>query len=194
MYFIRQCFNLVMIFLVKKMTSIKVTCCSCFIDQCICFCKTKTDFDRITLTDSDLFLKEKRDHCILNGPLIYVEYIIACFDCFTFQLWNLSIENIRLFDTVACRFTFTDPYNFGEEFDDDVFTGNAQFSQQNNLLKRVELEKFFLKNNISDCFFRQPKHKSCFTSMQRYQFSYFCTECKKIYCKFFEKDLHVFWS
>ena len=175
------------------MRSTKVTCCSCFINESICFCKTKNDFDSITSTNIDLFIKEKRDHCILSGPMIYTEYIIACFDCFTFQLWNLSIDNIRLFDTVGCRFTFIDPFNFGEEFDDDIFTGNNQFIEENNLLSRAELEKIFLKNNVSDCFFRRPKHKSCFTSMQKYKFSYFCTECKKIYYNFFEKDLYVFW-
>ena len=81
------------------MTSTKVTCCSCFINQSICFYKTKNDFDSITSTNIDLFIKEKRDHCIRRGPIIYTEYIIACFHCFTFQLWNLSIDNIRLFDS-----------------------------------------------------------------------------------------------
>ena len=176
------------------MTSTKVTCCSCFIDACICFCKTKNDFDSITSTNFDLFIKEKRQHCVVNGPIIYTEYVIACLDCFTFHMWNLSIENIRLFDTVACRFTYSDPFNYGEEFQDDIFVGNNQFAQENNLLSCNEREKLFKKSlNISDCFFRQPKHKSCFTSIQKHKFSYFCTECKNTYCKFFQKDLHVIW-
>ena len=177
------------------MTSTKITCCSCFIDVFIYFCTKKNDdFDSITSTNSDLFIKERREHCVVNGPIIYTEYVIVCLDCFTFQVWNLSIENIRFFDTVACRFTFGDPYNYGEDFHDDIFVGNNQFERENNLLTRNEREKLFKKSlNIGDCFFRQPKHKSCFTSLQKHKFSYFCTECKNIYHKVFEKDLHVFY-
>ena len=62
----------------------------------------------------------------------------------------------------------------------DELTLIANYICSNLNAPRVELEKIFLKNNVSDCFFRRPKHKSCFTSMQKYKFSYFCTECKKI--------------
>ena len=175
--------------------TIKVTCCSCFFDQCV-WLTTQNNrdikFDKIRLTDSDIFVKEKKHHFILNGPLLYFEYLISCFDCFTFQLWNLTIQDIRLFDTVNCRFTFSDPYNYGEDFGDDIFTGNEQFLEEYN--DRATLEKIFLKSNITDYFFRQPKHKSCFTSMQLCRYSYFCSQCKEIYCKYFKKDLHVFCS
>ena len=156
--------------------------------------KNDADFDSITSTNSDFFIKERRDHYIVNGPIMYTEYVISCLDCYTFQVWNLSIENIRLFDTVACRFTFSDQYNYGEEFEDDIFVGNNQFERENNVLTRNEREKLFKQSlNISDSFFRKPKHKSCFTSIQKQRFSYFCTECKNIYHKVFEKDLHVFY-
>ena len=101
------------------MRSIKVTCCSCFFDQCV-WLSSQPDhdikFNEIQSTKSDVFIKDKRYH------LFYIEYVIACLDCFTFQLWNLTIRNIRLFDTVDCRFTFSDHFNFGEEF----FIGNDQ--------------------------------------------------------------------
>ena len=176
------------------MTRTKVTCCSCFIERCVCFCETKANFEDLTSANFDLFIKETREHCVLNGPLIYTEHVIACLDCFMFQLWNLSIEDIRIFDTVACRFTYSDPFNYGEEFYDDIFVGNNQFFRENGLLSRSEQEELFRKTlNMSNYFFRQPKHKSCFTSLQKQNFTYFCTECKNTYYKFFEKDLHTFW-
>ena len=112
------------------MKSIKVTCCSCFFDQCV-WLSTQSDHDtkfyEIQSIKSDIFIKEKRYHRISSGFLFYIEYVISCFDCFTFQLWNLTIKNIRLLDTVDCRFTYSDHFNFGEEFCDDVFIGNNQF-------------------------------------------------------------------
>ena len=116
------------------------------------------------------------------------------FGLFYFSIMELNYKKIRLFDTVDCRFTFSDHFNFGEEFGDDIFIGNDQFSYQNNLLDRAALEKIFFQSNVCDYFFRQPKHKSCFASIQVCRYSYFCTNCKKLYCKFFEKDLHVFWK
>ena len=176
------------------MTSVKVTCCSCFFDQCICL-STQDDrdtfFDKIMLDNVDIFIKEKRNHCVLNGPLLYTEYVISCFHCFTFQLWNLTIENIDLFNTVQCSFTYADPFNFGEDFSDDIFVGNEHL--KNNNLSRAELEQIFLKSYISSYFFTQPSHKSCFASMQLCRYSFFCSKCKQLYCDSFLKDLHVFW-
>ena len=82
------------------MTRTKVVCCSCFIDKCVYFCETNPNFEDLTYNNF-YFIKETREHCVLNGPLIYTEHVIACLDCFMFQLWNLSIEDIRIFDTVA---------------------------------------------------------------------------------------------
>ena len=85
------------------MTRTKVTCCSCFIERCVCFCEMKANFEDLMSANFDLFIKETREHCVLNGPLIYTEHVIACLDCFMFQLWNLSIENIRIFDKILRR-------------------------------------------------------------------------------------------
>ena len=71
------------------MRSIKVTCCFCFFffffDQCV-WLSTRADhdikFEEIKLNKSDLFIKDKRYHRISNGPLFYIEYVIACLDCF----------------------------------------------------------------------------------------------------------------
>ena len=176
------------------MSKTRVACCSCFIEKCVFFCKTKCNFEDLMSTNSELFIKERRQHSLfLDGPVIYTEYVIVCLDCFTFQLWNLSIEDIRIFDTVGCRFTYSDPFCFGEEYSDDIFTGNGQFAAENALLTFEEREALFRKSlNIGDHFFRQPTHKSCFTSLQKLKYEFFCTECKNIYYKFFEKELHVF--
>ena len=166
------------------MISIKITCCSCFIEK-------KSQFDSVK-SNFELFVKEKREHHALNGLMFFTEYIMVCLDCFTFQMWNLSIDDIRVFDTIACRFTYIDPTN--NNFEDDIFVGNNRFLGECDLLSRSERYKIFKHSvNIGDHFFRQPKHKSCFTSMQKYTLDFFCTECKSIYCKFFEKDLHCFY-
>ena len=129
------------------MRSIKVTCCSCFFDQCV-WLSTQADHDikfKEIKSNKDLFIKDKRYHRILNGPLFYIEYVIACLDCFTFQLWNLTIQNLCLFNTDYCRFTFSDHFSFGEEFGDDIFVGNDQFSFENRRLDQAALKKSFRK-------------------------------------------------
>lgn len=172
--------------------NIKVKSCSCFFEQCVWLTMQSNpdvEFDKIA-KGIDLFVKEKQHHFIYGGSLLYVEYLISCIDCFTFQLWNLTIENIRIFDTVDCQFTFSDTFNFGEEFHDDVFIGNNDFFSQNH--DRKTLEQMFIKSNIADHFFRQPKHKSCFASLSLCRYRYFCSQCRNIYCHYFEQDLHFY--
>ena len=175
--------------------TIKIVSCSCFFDQCIYLTTCSNSdiyFDSITSNDRDIFIKEKR-HRIFDGRISYVEYVISCFDCFAFQLWNLTIQNVQLLNTVNCRFTFSDPFNYGQEFCDDVFIGNGQFFEENELLVD-QIWNNFLSSNILEHFCKQPRHKSCFASIQVCRYMYFCPECKKLYCLFFEGDLHVFWS
>ena len=67
------------------MTRTKVVCCSCFIDKCVYFCETKPNFEDLTYNNF-YFIKETREHCVLNGPLIYTEHvmlasIVFCFNC-----------------------------------------------------------------------------------------------------------------
>ena len=171
------------------MIRIRISSCSCFIEKVL-----KCSFEDI-FTNSELFIKEIREERLfLDTLVIYTEYVIACLDCFTFQLWNLSIENIGIFDSVDCRFTFSDPFLFGEEYYDDVCTGNRQFDTENALLSFDERQAIFRKRiNTGDLFFRQPSHKSCFTSLDKLKYEFFCTNCKKIYSNFFEKQLHVFY-
>ena len=89
------------------MSRIRVACCSCFIEKCVFFCKTKCNFEDLMSTNSELFIKETRQHSLFpDSPVIYTEYVIACLDCFTFQLWNLSIEDIRIFDTIDIAIHF----------------------------------------------------------------------------------------
>ena len=56
-----------------------------------------------------------------------------------------------------------------------VFGLLYQFSYHNNLLNRAVFQ-----SNVTDHFFRQPKHKSCFTSIQVCRYCYFCTNCKEL--------------
>ena len=187
MYFIGLYFNFLVIM------NIKITCCSCFIEKCIWFVKTQIDFTLVKF-DTELFVKQKREHRFCNGLLSFTEYIVVCLNCFTFQLWNLSIEDIRIFDTTACRFTYNTVVSYGDDFDEDIFIGNNQFLHEIDTLTRAERHEIFKRRvNIADHFFRRPKHQSCFTSLQKYNLDFFCTQCKSIYCKFFEKHLHCFY-
>lgn len=79
---------------------------------------------------------------------------------------------------------------FGDTFNDDIFVGDHQFvvlkyfQPREQLLAMTEREKIV--------FLKRPMYKSCFTSLRKKRYKYFCTSCKKIYNNFFEKKLHVF--
>ena len=89
----------------------------------------------------------------------------------------------------------TDRFTYSDDFDNDIFTGNSQFVVENYFLSREQRELLFLNGGSNiDNFIRQPLHKSCFTSLQKNRYRFFCTTCKKVYNEFFERRLHVFSS
>ena len=102
---------------------------------------------------------------------------------------------MTIFDNINCRFVTCDTFTYGDSFDDDIFTGNSQFVVENWFLSREARELLFLSSGSNtDNFIRRPLHKSCFTTLQKNRYRFFCTTCKKIYNEFFESDLHVFSS
>ena len=79
---------------------------------------------------------------------------------------------------------------FSDDFDSDIFVGNTQYVVENTLYLAEEMELFFNGEEID--FIRQPLHKSCFVSLKKKRYLFFCTTFKKAYNDFFEKELHVF--
>ena len=57
------------------MSRIRVVCCSCFIEKCVFFCQTKCNFDELMSTNSELFIKETREHSLFSIVHLYI-YIL----------------------------------------------------------------------------------------------------------------------
>ena len=143
------------------------------------------------------FIKEIRTvRTYIDGRILVKNTIIvSCVKCFEFQLFQLSSQANSIFDTINCRFVTTDCFSYSDDFTNDIFTGNSQFVVENYFLSREQRELLFLNaGSNTDNFSRQPLHKSCFTSLQKNRYRFFCTTCKKVYNEFFESRLHVFSS
>ena len=80
---------------------------------------------------------------------------------------------------------------FSDDFDSDIFVGNTQYVAENTLYLAEEMELFFNGEEI-DCI-RQPLHKSCFVSLKKKRYRFFCTTCKKAYNDFFWKRIACFF-
>ena len=183
------------------------TCC-CFVDKAVWFVNQPQPFPlwhfdhvkrqtRIEDIIEKKFIKEIRTvRTYIDGQiLIKNTMIVSCVKCYGFQLFHLSSQVNSIFDTINCRFVMTDRFSYSDDFTNDIFTGNSQFVVENYFLPRELREQLFLNDGSkTDNFGRQPLHKSCFTSLQRSHYRFFCSTCKKVYNEFFERRLHVFSS
>ena len=183
------------------------TCC-CFVDKAVWFVNQFQPFPlwqfdhvkrqtRIEDIIEEKFIKEIRTvRTYIDGRILVKNTIIvSCVKCFEFQLFQLSSQANSIFDTINCRFVTTDCFSYSDDFTNDIFTGNSQFVVENYFLSREQRELLFLNaGSNTDNFSRQPLHKSCFTSLQKNRYRFFCTTCKKVYNEFFESRLHVFSS
>ena len=183
------------------------TCC-CFVDKAVWFVNQFQPFPlwqfdhvkrqtRVEDIIEEKFIKEIRTvRTYIDGRILVKNTIIvSCVKCFEFQLFQLSSQANSIFDTINCRFVTTDCFSYSDDFTNDIFTGNSQFVVENYFLSREQRELLFLNaGSNTDNFIRQPLHKSCFTSLQKNRYRFFCTPCKKVYNEFFESRLHVFSS
>ena len=180
--------------------------CSCFIEKAVWFVNLpEKQGRRIQLFDhvreqtslQDIierkFIKQVRTKRVCPG-ILQNTIIVSCVDCFYFQLLLLSVNDRTIFDTINCRFVTTSPTAFGDSFDDEIYVGNSQFVVENYFFNREVREMLFGTYVEAVNFERRPLHKSCFTSLQKKRYRFFCTTCKKIYNEFFESRLHVFTS
>ena len=179
--------------------------CSCFIDKSVWFINLPEnqsrklwlfDHARTQTAVQDIldnkFIKEirsKRTAGVLQNTIV-----VSCINCYYFQLLLLSFENNSIFDTINCRFTTPLMSTFGDSYDDEAFVGNSQFVVENYFFSREMKQMLFGDYVEADGFLERPLHKSCFTSLQKKRYRFFCTTCKKIYNEFFENRLHVFKS
>ena len=180
-----------------RKTTIKV--CFGFLDRAVWFIdnsrllpywvfnrKVKNEDD--TVNDDERFILERR---ISNDNFIFKQTIVcSCMDCFRFQVSISSDENFSCLSNVDCRFVKKDLNVFDDTFNDDIFVGDHQFVVQRYFQPREQLDAITEREKI--VFLKRPLHKSCFTSLRKKSYKYFCTTCKKIHNDFFEKKLHVF--
>ena len=183
--------------------------CSCFVDKAIWFVNLSKNqsckpwlFDHVR-TQTQLqdiienkFIKEVRTtRTLIDGKSVVKNtVVVSCVDCFNFQLFLLSFVEKSIFDMIDCRFVTRDSSSFDDYYSSDIFTGNGQFVVENYFFSRQQRELLFMNESNNDDFSRQPLHKSCFTSLQKKRYQFFCTTCKKVYNEFFESRLHVFSS
>ena len=183
--------------------------CSCFIDRSVWFINLSqkqvvnpfyfemSDFEngnRIVDIVENKFIKDVREtKIIIDGKIIHKNTIvISCDDCFKFQLFLISRDEESMLDPLNCRFVTSDVFTYDDDYSSDIFTGNSQFVIENYFYSREQRELLFRDGNVELA--KCPLHKSCFTSLQKKRYRFFCTTCKKAYNDFFEKNLHTFSS
>ena len=188
-----------------KKTVIKT--CSCFVDKAVWFVNLSQKrivnpwrFDcvrsenRLLDIIENKFIKEVRSTKNLVDEKICLKdtIVISCVDCFEFQLFLLSSEENCMLDTLNCRFVTSDCCTYGDDYSDEIFIGNSQFVHENYFYSREQREFLFRNGGVK--LSKQPLHKSCFISLQKKRYRFFCTTCKRAYNEFFESKLHVFSS
>ena len=180
--------------------------CSCFVDKAIWFVNLSQkrvvnpwQFDCVRSENQLLdiienkFIKEVLTKNLVDEKICLKDTIVvSCVDCFEFQLFLLSSEENCMLDTLNCRFVTSDFCTYGDDYSDEIFIGNSQFVHENYFYSREQRE--FLFRNGSVKLSKQPLHKSCFISLQKKRYRFFCTTCKRAYNELFESKLHVFSS
>ena len=179
--------------------------CSCFIDKSVWFVNLSQkravnpfSFDcvgpenRILDIIGNKFIKDIRTTKIpVDEKTCFKKTIvISCVDCFEFQLMLISLQENSMLDTLNCRFVTSDCSTFDDDYSSDIFAGNSQFFNENYFYSHEQREFLFRNSNVELA--KKPLHKSCFTSLQKKRYWFFCTTCKRAYNKFFESKLYVF--
>ena len=125
------------------------------------------------------FIKEIRTIKTIDDKNLVQKNIIvvSCVNCFEFQLFLISLEENSMLDTLNCRFVTSDCFTYGDDYSDDIFTGNSQFVCENYFYSREQKELLFRDGDVK--LSKQPLHKSCFTSLQKKTLSFFAQPAKK---------------
>ena len=178
-----------------------IRCCSCFLDRAIWFLNSpdySVQLWRFACfkIEEERFIKENKPTVEQQNGVVVLnnKMTVCCVKCFNFQLFHLSSQEnmMTIFDNLECRFVTIDSFTYGDGFDDDIFIGNSQFDVENFLLTPAQRDELFkrMSKNL-DSFLRRPEKKSCFTSLQKKSYTYFCATCKNIYDEFFKRELYL---
>ena len=159
--------------------------CSCFIDQSVWFVNSMSCLQRFDafvyandLVSGDVFIYEKKSTTTTS------EIIVCCLECFEFLLTCFSIEEefIDLLNKIDCLYVVEEPFCYNSL----IYIGNDIFNRYNEYNPKSTkeiLEKYFKKH---------PHEKSCFTSIGKYSYEYFCFSCKEIFKTLFLQKLFYF--
>ena len=171
-------FNFCYVNLVKRSMKKKVVfSCSCFIDQSVWFVNSMSCLQRFDtlvyandLVSGDVFIYEKKSTTTTS------EIIVCCF--------SIEEEFIDLLNKIDCLYVVEEPfcYNYFIYIGNDRFIFNGNDEHESKSTKDI-LEKYFKKH---------PDEKSCFTSIEKYSYEYFCFSCKEIFKTLFLQKLFYF--
>lgn len=169
----------------------RVFCCSCFIDQAQYFVdrlKFMWEFDPFLFKDfkicGNVFIYERMfNYKFVDDDVYYVTtLIVCCLDCFNFLVYDLSSVEETIFDKIDCDFVIEEAFCY----DSYIYSGNDRFhfESSNSNVKST-------KERVEEFFFKSPKKKSCYTSLAKTYYKYFCYTCKDLFMEVFLKKLHL---
>lgn len=171
-----------------------VYCCSCFIDSAAWFTDNmllhtwEFDFvvpDKDSKIDDKVFVYEKSFQIDYIDTIEYLnKIIVCCVECFEFMLHFESAKDDFLFDEINCNYVYEDMFCFNSQ----IFAGNDRFQFD----VRQPNDSSSAKDILKKYFVNVPEVKSCFTSLQRYYYKYFCFQCRDFFKKVFLKNLYKF--
>ena len=171
-----------------------VYCCSCFIDNAVWFTENMSLHTwelNLTILDKDgqcndnVFVYETSYQIDYNDSTEYLNNIIfCCVECFEFILRIESGKDNFQFDDIDCNYVYEDTFCF----DFQTYYGNDHF--QFDVTQPVDIR---CTNDILRKYFTNaPEVKSCFTSLQKYYYNYFCFQCRDFFKKVFLRNLYKF--
>ena len=159
--------------------------CSCFIDQSVWFVNSTCCFERFDaflyvndVISADVFIYEKKSTSVTS------EIIVCCLECFEFLLTCLSMEDefIDLLNKMDCLYVVEEAFCYNSF----IYIGNHRFINQNYDEHEFKSTRDILEKH----FIKFPSEESCFSSLQKYYYGYFCFSCKEIFKRFFLQKMH----
>ena len=159
-----------------------IFCCSCFIDQSFWYIDYgffTWEFDQFVYKNGaisdNVFIYDKKFEIISTADSIYYKNCITvcCLNCIEFTLRFLSDED--------CRYVFEDVFSFNST----IYYGNDRF-QFDESCNSVYIEKI-----LCDYISKFPEHKSCFTSLGKFYFKYFCYNCREVFMEIIPKKFYT---
>ena len=175
-----------------------VFCCSCFIDQAVWFIDNSFhswEFDSFVYKDgliSDkVFVYDKI--FVINSNDDNIEYlttiIVCCLECYEFILRFLSgkEEIIASFNEIDCRYVYEEAFCC---FNSVIYVGNDRFQFDARGADNCDCRS--TKEKMEKYFVKSPITKSCFTSLAKTYYKYFCYSCRDFFKKTLLKNLYLF--